>query len=134
MWKASTTGLLLCGLLEGISAFSISPIPGLRTRKISGKEVAMCLPSRVPGEKKGPDVERRSVVAALGLTVPLSLFSAPSSADAKGKGGGDGSWAKHDGTFTPAELEGFTTTETGLQFKIIQEGTGVKPSFNTKVS
>ena len=37
-------------------------------------------------------------------------------------------WAKHSGPFTDADFEGFSTTDSGLQYKIVEEGYGVKPA------
>lgn len=82
----------------------------------------------------GLSMDRRSFSAALGLAVPMGLLSTPSPAEAKkGDEPADGYWAVHTGPFTPKELEGFTTTDNGLQYKIIQQGTGVKPTANSKV-
>ena len=36
--------------------------------------------------------------------------------------------AKHSGPFTDADFEGFSTTDSGLQYKIVEEGYGVKPA------
>lgn len=82
----------------------------------------------------GLSMDRRSFSAALGLAVPAGLLSMPSPAEAKKQeAAADGYWALHSGPFTPKELEGFTTTDNGLQYKIIQAGTGVKPVANSKV-
>ena len=82
----------------------------------------------------GLSMDRRSFSAALGLAVPAGLLSMPSPAEAKKQEApADGYWAVHSGPFTPKELEGFTTTDNGLQYKIIQAGTGVKPVANSKV-
>jgi hypothetical protein len=82
----------------------------------------------------GLSMDRRSFSAALGLAVPAGLLSMPSPAEAKKQeAASDGYWAIHTGPFTPKELEGFTTTDNGLQYKTIQEGTGVKPVANSKV-
>jgi hypothetical protein len=39
----------------------------------------------------------------------------------------DGTWAKRSEPFTDADFAGFTTTASGLEFKTVEEGYGVKP-------
>lgn len=45
----------------------------------------------------------------------------------------DGKWAKRFEEFTDADFEGFSTTTSGLQYKIVEEGYGVKPLAGQKI-
>ena len=70
-----------------------------------------------------PQLSRRVAVGsglAAAAAVPAAAFAAPKVSD--------GSWAKHSGPFTDADFEGFSTTDSGLQYKIVEEGYGVKPA------
>ena len=67
---------------------------------------------------------------AAGLTLPRrSLVGAAAAAAAAlpSVALADGGWAKHSGAFTDADFEGFATSPSGLQYKVIAEGNGVKP-------
>lgn len=130
--------LLLAGTAE---AFSPSPMSGIASR--SRGETAVCMSSdssskAASGSGLSSSLDRRSFAAALGLAAPMVLLSTPDAAEARaGKGdekGKGGDWADHNGPFKPNELEGFTTAPSGLQYKVIQEGSGAKPAANQKVS
>mmetsp|Transcript_50504 Transcript_50504/g.125808 ORF Transcript_50504/g.125808 Transcript_50504/m.125808 type:complete len:221 (-) Transcript_50504:318-980(-) len=91
---------------------------------------AMCLSS--PQQKIALD--RRGLGAfATGLAL-AGVLPAEASA-AKKERSSAGKWAEHEGPFQPDDLEGFTKTESGLQYKIVQEGkeNGVKPKAYSKV-
>ena len=68
-----------------------------------------------------PQLSRRVAVGSglAAAAVPAAAYAAPKVSD--------GSWAKHSGPFTDADFEGFSTTDSGLQYKIVEEGYGVKP-------
>ena len=74
---------------------------------------------------------RRAMISEASVAAGL-LVGAPMSASAKG-GKSSGSWAKHDGEFTEAELDGFTETKSGLLYKDIEEGAGVVPQPGQKI-
>ena len=71
--------------------------------------------------------QRRRAGAAL-LLVPLLLGPRPSGAASSKK------WAKRSGRFTAAELEGFEESESGLQFKELQGGSGATAARGEKVA
>jgi len=63
------------------------------------------------------NLPRRSLVgaaAAAAAALPAVAFA-------------DGSWYKHSGAFYDSEFEGFETSPSGLQYKVVAEGNGVKP-------
>ena len=69
-------------------------------------------------------VNRRAMLgaAAVALAVPAAAFADKPAAS-------DGKWAQHDQdeAFTDEFFAGFTKSPTGLEYKIVQEGYGVKP-------
>lgn len=69
----------------------------------------------------GRRIDRRSLAAGAALLAA----AAPAFAD--------GRWASHFGEFTDADFEGMKTTDSGLQYKIVEEGTGVKPGVGQKI-
>jgi len=71
-------------------------------------------------------------VALLGGTAAavLAASSAPAHAAAKTS---DGKWASHFGEFADADFEGMSTTSSGLEYKVIEEGYGVKPAQGQKI-
>ena len=58
---------------------------------------------------------RRAMISEASVAAGL-LVGAPLSASAKG-GKSSGSWAKHDGEFTEAELDGFTETKSVIRIE-----------------
>ncbi|KAJ1633416.1 hypothetical protein T492DRAFT_590291 [Pavlovales sp. CCMP2436] len=40
----------------------------------------------------------------------------------------DGAWAKHEGAYEEKDFAGFQTSPSGLEYKIVEEGYGVKPT------
>lgn len=66
-------------------------------------------------------MDRRAALAAAAtaLAAVPPAFAAPAASDGK--------WARHEGEFEDAEFDGFKKTDSGLEYKIVQEGYGVKP-------
>jgi FKBP-type peptidyl-prolyl cis-trans isomerase len=91
--------------------------------------------SRAPApvmQDKGPALAAKTRREALALgTAALMAPAAP--AFAAGAAGSDGSWAKHFEEFNDADFEGFQTTESGLKYKVFEEGFGVKPQKGQKI-
>lgn len=78
-------------------------------------------------------VSRRSVLLAPVAATTTAALLASSPAFAASKGASDGKWAQHFGEFSDTEFEGMTATPSGLEFKIIEEGYGVKPISGQKI-
>ena len=72
-------------------------------------------------------VPRRAVFVAA-----TSLLAVPP-ALAAGKPASDGSWAKRFEPFEDSDFAGFKTAPSGLQYKIVEEGYGVKPVAGQKI-
>ena len=70
---------------------------------------------------------RRAVFAAA-----TSLLAVPP-AFAAGKPASDGSWAKRFEAFEDSDFAGFKTAPSGLQYKVFEEGYGVKPVAGQKI-
>jgi len=68
-------------------------------------------------------IGRRSWLAPF-AAVPF-LMAAPAYAD--------GRWAQHFGEFSDADFEGMQTTPSGLQYKVVSEGSGGKPYAGQKI-
>jgi len=73
---------------------------------------------------------RRSVLIAPAAGLLFAASGEPALAAAKVS---DGKWASHFGEFSDAEFEGMTTTASGLEYKIVEEGYGVKPTSGQKI-
>ena len=73
-----------------------------------------------------PQAVSRRHAGLLGGALLLSPPSAWAARAAKKSAGGK--WAQHYDEFTPDELEGFTETASGLQYKDIAEGDGAMPA------
>ena len=73
-------------------------------------------------------VARRGVLAAGAAT-----FAAVPPAFADKKPVSDGKWAQRYEAFEDEEFEDFSTTPSGLMYKIIEEGYGVKPLAGQKI-
>lgn len=67
------------------------------------------------------DVLHLGAAAAAVIAAPISVSAATKGAAS------DGKWARHEGEFEDAEFEGFSKTASGLEYKVIEEGYGVKP-------
>jgi len=122
--KGAALPLLLCAMVGQSAAFT--SVLGVRA---TARSTAMCLSS--PSQQK-QSLDRRALGAvAAGLSF-AALRPGPAEAAKKPSAG---EWADHNGPFAPEELEGFTTTESGLQYKVVQEGNdnGVKPKAYSKV-
>ena len=63
----------------------------------------------------------------------VATFAAASPAQAASKPVSDGKWAQRFEAFTDEDFEGFSTAPSGLQYKIIEEGFGVKPLSGQKI-
>ena len=72
-------------------------------------------------------MDRRAALAAAAtaLAAVPPAFAAPAASDGK--------WARHEGEFEDAEFDGFKKTDSGLEYKIVQEGYGVKPLAGQKI-
>mmetsp|Transcript_12179 Transcript_12179/g.29725 ORF Transcript_12179/g.29725 Transcript_12179/m.29725 type:complete len:188 (+) Transcript_12179:57-620(+) len=69
-------------------------------------------------------MSRRSLMFGAGSAIALGRTGPAQARPAAS----DGGWAKHDGEFTDTELSGFTTSSSGLEYKVVDEGYGVKPT------
>jgi len=78
----------------------------------------------------GP-MTRRGVLAASTSAVGFAAAVAPVSAAANK--GSDGKWARRFEEFTDEDFKDFSTSPSGLQYKIVEEGSGVKPLSGQKI-
>jgi len=76
-------------------------------------------------------VGRRALLA--GSTIGGGVLFATPPALAAAKPASDGKWAKRFEEFTDADFEGFSTSASGLQYKVVEEGYGVKPLAGQKI-
>mmetsp|Transcript_68265 Transcript_68265/g.113487 ORF Transcript_68265/g.113487 Transcript_68265/m.113487 type:complete len:191 (-) Transcript_68265:299-871(-) len=67
---------------------------------------------------------RRTLLAGTLTTLSLSTPALAKS---------DGAWAKHSGAFVDADFEDMTTAPSGLQYRVVEEGYGVKPQQGQKI-
>jgi len=78
----------------------------------------------------------RRTATAIGFSA-AGLFAtgltAPPQALAAAKPASDGKWAARYEPFGEEDFEGMTTTASGLQYKIVEEGYGVKPLAGQKI-
>lgn len=80
---------------------------------------------------RGHSASLRSVFARRQAFVTIGgllLGTVAQPALAKNSGGSDGAWAAHEGPFSDEDFKGFSTTSSGLGYKIVEEGYGVKPN------
>lgn len=76
---------------------------------------------------------RRKVITGASAAAALAAVGAsPAFAAEKGKAS-DGKWARRFEAFEDADFEGFSTSPTGLQCKVFEEGYGVKPKAGQKI-
>ena len=85
---------------------------------------------RVPGIMQQSSLVTRRTLFAAGVSV-AAMPTLPALAEAKPPS--DGKWAQRFDEFTDADFEGFSTTPSGLQYKIFDEGYGVKPVAGQKI-
>jgi FKBP-type peptidyl-prolyl cis-trans isomerase len=71
--------------------------------------------------------QRRNLVLAAPM-VALFLSNAASPAHAEKGKASDGKWARRFEPFEDSEFEDFQTSLSGLQYKVVEEGWGVKPT------
>mmetsp|Transcript_37691 Transcript_37691/g.121135 ORF Transcript_37691/g.121135 Transcript_37691/m.121135 type:complete len:198 (+) Transcript_37691:23-616(+) len=74
---------------------------------------------------------RNMFIAAPMAAVLLSNVAAPAYAE-KGKAS-DGKWARRFEPFEDSEFDDFQTSSSGLQYKVVEEGWGVKPTAGQKI-
>ena len=115
-------------------AFRLVPPAGAMVQKMMQLQPHSCVQTRMEaGGATGAPADaalhrqRRRAGAAL-LLAPLLLVPRPSSAASSKK------WAKRSGKFTAAELEGFEESDSGLQFKELQGGSGATAVRGEKVA
>jgi len=68
------------------------------------------------------NLDRRAALAAaatLAAAAAQPALAAPTMSDGK--------WARHEGEFLDEEFTGFSKSPTGLEYKVVMEGYGVKP-------
>ena len=80
---------------------------------------------RLHQSRAGPvaaSVDRRAVLGA----AAAALAAVPAASFADKPAASDGKWAQHDQDepFTDEDFKGFTTSPTGLEYKVVQEGFG----------
>jgi len=75
---------------------------------------------------------RRAVAQGSGIAFAAAALAAPSSCLAAAKGS-DGAWAKRFEEFEPGFFADFKSTDTGLLYKVVEEGYGVKPAAGQKI-
>ena len=63
----------------------------------------------------------------------FDLPASPDAAFAAANAGSDGKWAQRYDEFTDEDFKDFSTSPSGLQYKIIEEGFGVKPVSGQKI-
>ena len=69
---------------------------------------------------------RRAAVTAAGAATLIAVGSPNRVAAAPTAS--DGKWARHEGEFTDEDFAGFSKSPSGLEYKTIAEGYGVKPN------
>lgn len=77
-----------------------------------------------------PLLTRRAACTGLATAATFAATCAPALA---APAASDGKWAQRYDEFTDADFEGFSTSPSGLQYKIIEEGYGVKPLAGQKI-
>jgi len=92
----------------------------------------------VPTTAKTPVVlashqSRRALFAAGAAAAGTAAVLAAPPAYAAANKGSDGSWAKRFEPFEDSDFEGFETAPSGLKYKIVEEGFGVKPLAGQKI-
>lgn len=65
--------------------------------------------------------------------IPTSTLSNVTASEPAFAAASDGKWARRYEEFTDEDFQGFSTSPSGLQYKIIEEGFGVKPLSGQKI-
>lgn len=78
-------------------------------------------------------IGRRTLLAGGAATVGAAVLASPDAAFAAANAGSDGKWAQRYDEFTDEDFKDFSTSPSGLQYKIIEEGFGVKPVSGQKI-
>eukprot|EP00967_Tisochrysis_lutea_P129843 scaffold223804_cov31-Tisochrysis_lutea.AAC.1 len=74
---------------------------------------------------------RRGVLFAAPVAAAALFSTAPAHAESRKPS--DGKWARRFEPFEESDFEGFQTSSTGLEYKIVEEGWGVKPKAGQKI-
>ena len=97
-----------------------------RARWFAVAAAAVTLPRAAALTARASALTRRSMLLGAGTG---ALAAATSAAPALARPApSDGAWAKHDGAFAGVEFDGFKKTPSGLEYKVFEEGYGVKPT------
>ena len=94
---------------------------------------AMRLPAQVKARAATSVVASALPRRALFAAGASLLAAAPLPALAEKKPASDGSWAKRFEAFEDSDFEGFSTSPSGLKYKVFEEGYGVKPVAGQKI-
>jgi len=70
---------------------------------------------------------RRQAVTSAATVASLLAAGAASPPAVAGPAASDGKWARHEGEFEDGDFAGFTKTPSGLEYKTVLDGWGVKP-------
>jgi len=118
-------------LLSGAVAFQPgpTPIPALALGRGRAGVAGAC---RMESSRGAVPVPRRAALALLALPVVSGAPHSSNAAKPK-RGASNGKWAQHYDEFTDEELEGFTETDSGLQYKDVEEGNGASPAKGSAV-
>jgi peptidylprolyl isomerase len=100
-----------------------------RAALIAGLSLSGVAALRVPVAQP---VSRRAAIAAFGAG-GAALLAADAPALAATKPASDGKWAARYEEFAAEEFADFSSTASGLQYQVIEEGFGVKPLSGQKV-
>jgi len=73
-------------------------------------------------------VPRRGIIAGGAALAAAPAFQAGAAPVAS-----DGKWAKHFSEFEESEFEGMTKSPSGLEYRIVEEGYGVKPQAGQRI-
>jgi hypothetical protein len=96
---------------------------------------ALRFPVQLSGQNGPSKMISRRAAAAVGFST-VGLFAGvamPPAALAAGKPASDGKWAARYEPFTDEDFADMTTTASGLQYKVVEEGYGVKPVAGQKI-
>lgn len=103
---------------------------GLLLSHVSG--LAVPAANKVPSTTSAAFACRRALLTGGAFATGAALLTAPAPALAANKAS-DGSWAKRFEEFTDEDFVDFSTTSSGLKYKIVEEGYGVKPLMGQKI-
>ena len=91
--------------------------------------LSLCLASFAHGLRVSDALRRRSVISAGAAFSAAPAFRAAAAKPAAS----DGAWAKHFSEFEASEFEGMVKSPSGLEYRIVEEGYGVKPQAGQKI-